>query len=217
MRFRWLGVAGIEIEMDGRVLLVDPYLSRIGLWRVLFGRPQPDRELITSTIHRCDYVLVTHAHYDHLMDVPEVVKRTGAVTFGSKNSCQILKLHGVPQESVREVSVGDRLELDTYQVGVLPSEHIRIPSLVSGSLASGLRLPMRARDYRMDDCFGFLITAGDTRLLVRPGETVDGAVIARMVIHVLRRVSFVFMLFTSSIISQVSRINILLGSYFITG
>lgn len=176
MRFRWLGVAGIEIETNGRIMLVDPYLSRIGLWRVLFGRLQPDRELIASTIHRCDYVLVTHAHYDHLMDVPEVVKRTGALTFGSKNICQILKLHGVPQESVREVSVGDILELDVYQVEVLPSEHIRIPGPTSGSLAPSLRLPMRALDYRMDECFGFLITAGDTRLLVRPGETVDGAV-----------------------------------------
>ena len=176
MKFRWLGVAGVEIETAGQILLVDPYLSRVNLRRVLLGSVQSDSELVSTTIKHCDYVLITHSHYDHLMDVPEVISRTGAQAFGSKNSCQILGLHGIPAESICEVSIGDRLVLGAYQVEVLSSEHIPTLGLASGSLQPDLDLPLRARDYRMDECFGFLITVVGKRVLVRPGETVDGAV-----------------------------------------
>jgi L-ascorbate metabolism protein UlaG (beta-lactamase superfamily) len=174
--FRWLGVAGIELSAGGRTLVVDPYLSRAPVGRFLFGRVTPDGRLVREKLHSCDYVLVSHSHFDHIMDVPEVVRHTGAVAFGSPNTCGLLQLLGVPPEQIRPVSEGDSLILDTFKVDVLPADHGFVPpTLGPGRLAPSLRPPLRLRDYRMDKCFSFLIEVGGYRLLLLPG----GSALAR--------------------------------------
>ena len=72
----YLGVAGWQIRGDGKTVLVDPYLSRPA---------DPDAPLVPDvaaiaahTPARAELVVVGHSHYDHLLDAPEVAKRTGA-------------------------------------------------------------------------------------------------------------------------------------------
>ena len=180
IQFRWLGVAGIELRVGDEVLVVDPYLSRIPFWRVACGRVRPNCELIAERIPRCDFVLVSHAHYDHLMDVPDVVRNTGATALGSANSCRLLAALGVPAAQVREVGVGDGLNLGSFWIEVLPAEHLTFLGWrpFNGPLPSDLRPPLRARDYRMDGCLGFLINVGGVRLLYCPGPAVPAEVLA---------------------------------------
>src|SRR5207249_5512425 len=92
--FRWLGVAGVELTANGRTLAIDPFFSRPPFKRYLFGPISPDRTLVREKLTCCDYVLVSHAHWDHVMDVPEVALHTGALTFGSPNTCRLLTLLG---------------------------------------------------------------------------------------------------------------------------
>lgn len=170
---RWLGVAGIELGFDGQVLAVDPFFTRPPFWRLWFGRVRPDRRLVASMVRRCDYVLVTHAHWDHLMDVPEVARSTGAVVLGSPHTCRLLAVCGVPEKQIEEIGEGDEFTLGPFRVQVLPAEHRRIPFFSPGPLRPDLRPPLRLRDYRMDRCYSFAIQAGDRRLLdwrsVHPG------------------------------------------------
>jgi L-ascorbate metabolism protein UlaG (beta-lactamase superfamily) len=140
------------------------------------GRVHPDHELIAEKIEHCDFVLVTHAHWDHVMDVPEVIHNTGAMALGSPNTCQLLAVCGVSEERIREIKVGDRLTLGHFRVEVSRAEHMRIPGFSPGSLPPVLQPPLRARDYRMDDNFSFLISIGGYRLLTDPGDRPAGAV-----------------------------------------
>jgi L-ascorbate metabolism protein UlaG (beta-lactamase superfamily) len=179
VRFRWLGVAGIELRVDGQVLVIDPYLTRVPWWRLLFGSVRPNRGLIAGKIPRCDFVLVTHAHVDHLMDVPAVVRNTGATALGSANTCRLLAASGVPAAQVCEIGAGDALTLGGFEVEVLPAGHVTFWGWrpFSGPLPPDLRPPLRARDYRMDGCLSFLIGAGGRRLLHRPGPAVPAEVL----------------------------------------
>jgi L-ascorbate metabolism protein UlaG (beta-lactamase superfamily) len=179
MLFRWLGVGGIELRAGNQVLLIDPYVTRFPLWRMAVGRVRPNRELIAEKIPRCDFVLVTHPHVDHLLDVPDVVRNTGAVALGSANTCRLLAVLGVPAAQIREIDVGDQLTLGNLRVDVLPAGHVKFWGWrpFSGPLPSGLRPPLRARDYRMDRCFGFLADAGGRRLLHCPGTAVPAEVL----------------------------------------
>src|SRR5512137_2297982 len=106
MELRWLGVAGIELRLNGQTLAIDPYFTRAPLRRML-ERMHPDRRLVAGQLPRCDYVLVTHPHYDHLADVPEVVRNTGATALGSANACRLLAALGVPAQQVRQIGAGD--------------------------------------------------------------------------------------------------------------
>src|SRR5258707_12404259 len=85
---RWLGVAGIELSVDGRTLLIDPFVSRPPARRLWAGRVASDGALVAEKVPRGAVVLVTHAHWDHIMDVPEVARRTGAPVYGSPNACR---------------------------------------------------------------------------------------------------------------------------------
>jgi L-ascorbate metabolism protein UlaG (beta-lactamase superfamily) len=178
IRFRWLGTGGIELVVNDQVLLVDPYFTRFPLRKLVLGRVHPDRALIRDTIKHADYVLLSHAHFDHLMDVPDLVQNTGAVAIGSPNSCQLLAVCGVAERKIREAHAGDCLGFGDYQVEVLKAEHLRIPLFAPGRLSHALEPPLRARDYRMDFYYSFLISAGGHRLLTDPGTCPDDAVAA---------------------------------------
>lgn len=165
--FRWLGVAGIELGVQDEVLMIDPFLTRPPFLRQWFGRVEPDRALVAQKVRRCDIVLVTHAHWDHLMDVPEVVKNTGATALGSPNTCRLLAALGVPSGRILPIKAGDRLDLGAFKVWVMPAEHTRLfgRPIMAGALPADLTPPLRLKDYRADEYFSFQIHVAGWRLL----------------------------------------------------
>lgn len=173
-----MGTAGIELVVNDQVLLIDPFFTRFPIWKLVMGRVRSNRALISDLVQRCDHVLVTHAHFDHLMDVPDLVRNTGAVAIGSPNCCRLLAACGVPEGNVREVHPGDCFGFGDYQVQVQMGEHIKLPLVAPGPLANVLEPPLRARDYRMDFHYSFSISAGGQRLLTDPGICPKDAVAA---------------------------------------
>jgi L-ascorbate metabolism protein UlaG (beta-lactamase superfamily) len=173
--FHWLGVAGFELTWQGRILVVDPYFTRISFIRQWFGRIHPNADLVMDHLPACDYLLVTHAHYDHLMDVPAAAQSTGASVYGSANTCRLLGILGVPAKQVHTIQGGDSFSLDPFDITVIPTEHIHVPLFTSGPISPNLRPPLRARDYRMDVSFSFKIRMGNITLLTDPGAHPEGA------------------------------------------
>src|SRR5258706_2102773 len=106
---RWLGVAGIELSVDGRTLLIDPFVSRPPARRLWAGRVAPDGALVAEKVPQGDVVLVTHAHWDHIMDVPEVARRTGAAVYGSPNARALLQALPGPPAQVHPPPAGEAL------------------------------------------------------------------------------------------------------------
>ena len=185
--FRWLGVAGLELSLNNHVMVIDPYFTRFPLRKAFLGRVEPDRSLIAEKIKQCDFVLITHAHPDHLMDAPDVVRNTGAMIIGSPNACRLLNVCGVPGDRIREVKAGDKLALAEFQVKVYLSQHVKIPGYLPGKLRDVLKPPLRARDYRMDKDFSFLLSVENLRLLTDPGERPESAVAADVLFLFPRR------------------------------
>jgi L-ascorbate metabolism protein UlaG (beta-lactamase superfamily) len=172
---KWLGTAGLQLSAAGSVLAVDPFFTRPGFLETLLGRPSSNRALTANMLQRCDNVLITHPHYDHLMDVPAVVETTGAKVYGSPNSCQLLALNGVPEQVCRVIRPGDDLSLDGFRIRVLSAEHRPLfgMRLAIGPLQEELRVPLRATDYRMDECFSFEVLREDLSLVICSGTSID--------------------------------------------
>ena len=67
MKIHYYGHSALGIEVSGKYILVDPFIS---------GNPQASTIDVDSL--RADYVVLTHAHFDHILDVECIVDRTHA-------------------------------------------------------------------------------------------------------------------------------------------
>lgn len=68
MKITFYGHASLGIEVSGKYILVDPYIS---------ANTKATHIDINSL--KADYILLTHAHGDHIFDVEAIAKRTNAV------------------------------------------------------------------------------------------------------------------------------------------
>ena len=164
--YRWLGNAGFEFIFGNKILLVDPFLTRPRQNQLFFGRVAVDGQAIKEHVRECDHILVSHTHFDHFMDVPEIVMRTNAEVHGSANTCKLARKLGVPDKQTHTINAGDEFDLNGIQVKVIPASHPWIPGYTRGRLQEDLKPPLRLRGYRMDTCLSFLISFQGMRILV---------------------------------------------------
>ncbi|WP_348811489.1 metal-dependent hydrolase [Flavobacterium maritimum] len=68
MKITFYGHASLGIEVNGKHILVDPYIS---------ANPQASHIDVHSL--KADFILLTHAHGDHILDVEAIARRTHAV------------------------------------------------------------------------------------------------------------------------------------------
>jgi len=68
MKITFYGHACLGIEVSGKHIIVDPFIT---------GNPKATHIDINSL--KADYILLTHAHQDHTLDVEAIASRTGAV------------------------------------------------------------------------------------------------------------------------------------------
>ncbi len=167
--FRWLGVAGLAIRANSEVLAIDPFFTRPSILDLL--RPlKTNLILVKQYLPVCNYLLVTHSHYDHLMDVPEAARQSGTQVYGSSNTCQVLDNQGIPRQQFHEVRVGENISLGQFTVEVVKGWHSPLPlqmdHIFNGSLKSRSMPPRYAWDYKMDISLGYRITFQGIRLLV---------------------------------------------------
>ncbi|WP_343081164.1 metal-dependent hydrolase [Ostreiculturibacter nitratireducens] len=73
MKITWLGHSGFRIEIEGAVLLVDPWLA---------GNPMFPEERRAEAIEGATHVLVTHGHGDHSSNAVAICKEKGIPLVG---------------------------------------------------------------------------------------------------------------------------------------
>ncbi|MFT7330477.1 MAG: L-ascorbate metabolism protein UlaG (beta-lactamase superfamily) [Roseivirga sp.] len=68
MKITFLGHATLQIEVDDKIIIVDPFISGNEL----------AKDIDINSL-KADYILITHAHQDHILDVETIAKNTGAI------------------------------------------------------------------------------------------------------------------------------------------
>lgn len=68
MQLRFYSHSTYSIEINKMIILVDPFFT---------GNPMIHKNYINDM--KADYILITHAHYDHISDVESIANRTQAI------------------------------------------------------------------------------------------------------------------------------------------
>lgn len=77
----WLGHATVQLTLpDERVIIIDPWLTE--------NPGCPDH---LKNPERCDMILVTHGHFDHVDDVGQLVERFNPMIVGNLELCSALE------------------------------------------------------------------------------------------------------------------------------
>ncbi|MFH9298436.1 MBL fold metallo-hydrolase [Streptomyces sp. NPDC017520] len=167
--FRWLGTSGWRIDVGGRTVLFDPYITRFrtGLFD---GGLKPDTklrsdpDLVREHIGRPEIVLVSHSHWDHIADVPYIVKSTGARVVGTETTFHLLVAFGVDPGLISVMKGGEVLDFDGITVQVVPSLHSRNKRhsyFAPGTLNAPPAAPPRTiSDLPEGDTLAFQVTVG---------------------------------------------------------
>jgi len=168
----WLGTAGFAIEYDGHVLLIDPYLTRASFRQCLLTALRPDPTLARRLTPRADAILLSHTHFDHALDTPEIARQTGARVFGSTSAIHLCRGQGVPESQLECVEFGSggtphEAEVGPFRLRFWLSAHSafllgRVP--FPGDIADCGDVPMRTEAYRCGAVFGAEIEVGGRRL-----------------------------------------------------
>ena len=180
VRVTYLGVNGYQFEANRHALLVDPYFTRAGLTAVaLQRRIEPNEARIAFGLQhirpRADAVLVTHAHFDHLLDVPEIMRRTHAPLVGGITAANLTISCGVDRNRCLIVQPGSTRVIGPWRIRVLPATHDRILGWLPfrGTKTQPGTCPAKASDWRLGEPMAFLVEANGKRIYIDSGGTTE--------------------------------------------
>ncbi len=135
MEIKWLGAAGFQISTGQDTFLVDPYLSRNP-----DARPVPG--IKPSDIPTASRIFISHGHFDHVLDVPEIVENTGAHVYCAFDTRSDFIRRGVSPDLIHPVQTAPTIfEFSQFKARAFFSRHIRfdLPLILSTLLKTNIR------------------------------------------------------------------------------
>ena len=97
----WLGHAALRLTLpDKRVILIDPWLEENPVC--------PKNEKVQP---RCDFVVLTHGHFDHVGDTGELVTQHDPHIIAPVELCTILA-QDMPEAKFRPMNIGGTQQVD---------------------------------------------------------------------------------------------------------
>jgi L-ascorbate metabolism protein UlaG (beta-lactamase superfamily) len=142
----WLGHATFAIESAGHRLLVDPFLD------------QNDAAPVRAAEVDADFILLTHGHFDHVIDAAPIANRTGATVIAGFEVSEWIKRQGVAADKVVGMNPGGGVQQPFGRVKMTLAHHSSsMPDGSYGGVAGGYMLELPGAK---------IYIAGDTALFL---------------------------------------------------
>ncbi|TKC00898.1 metal-dependent hydrolase [Pedobacter cryophilus] len=125
MKLNYLGHSSFLLEIEGKKILFDPFIS-----------PNELASHIKVEEIVCDYILVSHGHGDHVADLVPIAKRTNAKVVSSFEIIQWVENKGITNG--HPMNLGGKWDFDFGTVKMEYAAHSNsLPDGTYGGTASG--------------------------------------------------------------------------------
>lgn len=146
MKIIWLGHGSFRIETSGQVLLIDPWLT---------GNPMLNEDQHEAAVSGGTHILLTHAHFDHAVDIVSLAKKLGVPVAGQYD----LMGHWGETEGIETIGFnkGGTVDLGGVKVSMVNAEHSSTFATPEGPRTGGSEI-------------GFMIAA-EGHMIYHSGDT----------------------------------------------
>ena len=152
MKLRYLGHSGFQLTHGDHEVVIDPFMSQNPATPVEPSEVSPG------------HILLTHAHFDHYGDTPDIAERTGATVVGMLEIANYVAARGMNGHGM---NIGGSFAFPFGRLQFTPAWHSSsFPDGTYGGMPTGIVLEMGGvRIYHAGDTALF----GDMRLIGRKG------------------------------------------------
>ncbi len=109
MKITYLGHGCFSIIVNEKILLIDPFIS---------GNPLAKNVNVDEI--KANYILITHAHQDHILDVEQVASNTGALII---SNYEIAMHYGAKEYKVHPLNHGGKAIFDEISIKYVNAVH----------------------------------------------------------------------------------------------
>ncbi len=146
MKLTWFGHSGFRLQIEGAVILIDPWLS---------GNPMFPTDRRAEALAGATHILLTHGHGDHSADTLSLARELGVPVVGIYDTIS----HWEAAEGIAGVGFnkGGTVDLAGAKVTMVPASHSSSMSGPTGPVYAGTES-------------GYMI-AGEGRMIYLSGDT----------------------------------------------
>lgn len=175
VKIRWFNDACYEIKLPGgKTILIDPYIdeSRYKL-------------LGSERLEGADYILISHSHFDHVLDLPKIMDRFDSQIFaGQFSGVELAKYYDIPGYRMNLCGTGDVCDTGDFVLRCYRGKHTNLGEKDRPShfreLAKSAGLDLKAESASILGSYEYMIYTitlpSNLRILVWGGGATPAAI-----------------------------------------
>jgi len=116
-RLKWLGCACFEMNFGSVTVVNDPWITQ-----------NPKTNLTWEAVEKCDYITLSHGHFDHVMDIPALLRKFDPyVLCGENTAIPLMQWSNINPMKVYPMYPNLEVDLDDVRVQALYGHHTPLP------------------------------------------------------------------------------------------
>ena len=141
VEIKWHTIACFEIRFDGTTILTDPCIG------------DSDGTAGTAAdVEGCDYIAVTHIHWDHITDLPYLCEKFSPRVFvGDLSAMPLLSWLDYDPSLVYPMPASLALDLGAFRLKAMYGRHVDPGKTMGGLGAAFVKNPLLVRDKKLRD------------------------------------------------------------------
>ena len=121
VRIKWLAVTSFEIEANGFTVVTDPYITEcVGT------------DLDYTAVENCDAICLSHAHWDHITDIPRLCEKFKPIVLcGDKTALPLAKWIDYNPSFVYPMYPDTELDFGAMKIKALYGRHTNLKKTIN--------------------------------------------------------------------------------------